>query len=487
VVNFRTLLAPTGTIPSTGMSIRPEQIDPIQPATGVRSIMISATVLHRIPSAALALALLATAGCSKAADDAGGAGGTGGSYDPPSPAIAKTHAKVDDGHYDPSGATTVKLADGSSKVTGSGAKVKGDVVTITKAGTYLLSGSLSDGQVDVDSAGDGKVKLVLDGVDIASANTSPLVITAADEAVVILADGSKNKLSDAPAASADDEKPDAPTATLFSADDLTIAGTGSLTVSGKSKDGIASKDGLVILAGAVTVDAVDDGIGGKDYLVIDDGTVSVTSGGDGLKSNGDTPGKLGWIRLDGGTATIEAVSDGVSAEGSVTVTGGTVNVEKSEGGVKSPVVTVSGGTVSLTATNDGIKSSRGAAPGAAKVVQNGVSLTISAGEVNIDAGGDGIDARGSATISGGVVTIGKAGKNTIDALGTAKTPDEVTLSLAAPGKVELKDADGGIVASFTATKAGSRLVMAKGITSGETYSVSVDGNEAGTVTATARP
>ena len=72
----------------------------------------------------------------------------------------------------------------------------GDVVTVTTAGTYLLSGSLTDGQVVVNSTGDGKVVLVLDGVSITSAATSPLVITAADEAVVVLADGSTNALSD---------------------------------------------------------------------------------------------------------------------------------------------------------------------------------------------------------------------------------------------------------------------------------------------------
>jgi hypothetical protein len=448
--------------------------------------MTSSTLLQRVRSAALVLALLAPAGCSKATDHADGSDSDSGT---PSREIAETHAKADDGDYKTSGATTVKLADGSSKVKGAGATVKGDVVTITKAGTYLLSGSLSDGQVAVNSVGNGKVKLVLDGVDITSASTSPLVITAADEAVVILADGAKNTLSDTVAAKADDEKPDAPTATLFSTADLTIAGTGSLTVNGKSNDGIVSKDGLVILSGTVGVDALDDAIGGKDYLVIDDGTLSVTAGGDGLKSNGDTPGELGWMRVDGGTATIEATSDAVSAEGSITVTGGTVDVAKSDDGVKSRVIDLSGGTVSVTAIGDGIKVSSGggaAAPGAPKVVEDGVKLIVSDGTVSIDAGGDGIDSRGSATITGGVVTIGKAGKNAIDVLGATKTPDEVTLTLTAPGKVELKDTDGGAVASFTATKAGPRLLMAKGIKSGETYKVTVDGNEAGTVTATTR-
>lgn len=429
------------------------------------------------------------AGCTKATNDAPATdsdSGAGSDSSPAAPKIAGTHARADDGIYDALDATTVKLADGASTVKGGGAKVKGDVVTITKAGTYVLTGRLTDGQVDVNSAGKGKVRLVLDGVDIASATTSPLVITAADEAVVILADGAKNTLSDAAAASKDDEQPDAPTATLFSADDLTIAGTGSLTVHGKSNDGIVGKDGLVILNGAVTVDAADDAIAGKDYLVVDDGTLSVTAAGDALKSNGDTPGELGWIRFDGGTTTIESVSDGIAAEGSITVTGGTVDVTKSDDGVKSPVVAVSGGTVSVTAIGDGIKtSSGGTVAGAPKAVEAGVKLTISDGTVHIDAGGDGIDARGSATITGGVVTIGTSGKNAIDVLGTAKTPDRLTVSLAAPGKVELKDTNGGVVASFTASKPGPRLVMAKGITSGKTYTVTVDGAAAGTATATA--
>lgn len=449
--------------------------------------MTCTPLLHRVPSAALAIALLAAAGCSEATNGTD-ADGDGGADKGPGREIVNTHAKADDGDYNASKATTVKLADGSSKVTGDGATVKGDVVTITREGTYILSGLLSDGQVNVNSEGEGKVKLVLDGVDIASASTSPLLITAADEAVVILADGSKNALSDALAAGADDEKPDAPTATLDSSADLTIAGTGSLTVNGKSNNGIASSDGLVILGGTVEVEALDDGIGGKDYLVVDNGTLKVTAGGDGLKSNGDTPGELGWMRFDGGTATIEAVSDGMAAEGSITVAGGTVDIAKSDDGVKAPVVAVNGGTVSVTAITDGLKASSGTdTAGATETVQDGVELTISDGTVSIDAGGDGIDSKGTATITAGVVTIGKAGKNAIDVVGTTKTPDEVTLTLAAPGKVELKDSGGSVVASLTATKAGPRLLIAEGITSGETYTVTVGGTEAGTVTATARP
>lgn len=66
---------------------------------------------------------------------------------------AETHADATDGDYDPSGATTIRLADGATTVAGDGATVDGDVVTVTQAGTYVISGSLSDGQVVVDSTG----------------------------------------------------------------------------------------------------------------------------------------------------------------------------------------------------------------------------------------------------------------------------------------------------------------------------------------------
>jgi hypothetical protein len=192
---------------------------------------------------------------------------------------AETHAQPDDGEYDTAGATTITLADAASTVSGAGAAVKGDVITITAAGTYLLSGELSDAQVVVNSPDEGKLELVLDGVDVASSSTSPVVVQAADEALVILAAGSANTLADSAASGADDEATDAPTATLFSMADLTIAGTGALQVTGSSNDGIGSKDGLVVLAGAISVQAEDDGIRGKDYLVVQGGTLEVNRRG----------------------------------------------------------------------------------------------------------------------------------------------------------------------------------------------------------------
>ncbi|CAI9401808.1 carbohydrate-binding domain-containing protein [Nocardioides sp. T2.26MG-1] len=211
-------------------------------------------------------------------------------------------------------ATTVQLVDGATTVSDDSAvSVDGDVVTITAPGTYVLSGMLTDGQVVVDSDADGQVVLVLDGVSLTSSSTSPVVVTQADETVLVLADGSDNTLSDGTDSGADDDEEDAPNATVFSQDDLTIAGTGSLSVTGVSGDAITSKDGLVVLAGDLTVDATDDGIRGKDYLLVAGGAVDVTAGGDGLKSDNDTDETMGYVAVTGGDVTVTADGDGVDA------------------------------------------------------------------------------------------------------------------------------------------------------------------------------
>ena len=169
------------------------------------------------------------------------------------------------------------LADGASTVAaGSDAvKVEGNTVTISAAGTYRLSGSPSDGQVVIAAGEEDVVRIILDGASLSSSTGSPFVVQSANEAIVYLEDGSTNTIEDA--ASYADQGTGAPNAALYSMADLTIAGTGSLTVNGQYNDGIVSKDGLVLAAGNVSVDAADDGIKGKDYTVLLDGAYTVTA------------------------------------------------------------------------------------------------------------------------------------------------------------------------------------------------------------------
>ncbi len=126
-------------------------------------------------------------------------------------------------------------------------------VTIDEPGAYRLRGTIADGGLVVEGDADGTVWLILDGVDISNSTGAAIAITDADKTVLWLAEGSANTLSDAAEYVFPDTSTVEPNAALYSADDLTIAGTGSLTVKGNDNDGITSKDGLVIAGGEVSV------------------------------------------------------------------------------------------------------------------------------------------------------------------------------------------------------------------------------------------
>ena len=470
----------------------------------------TASLRRRLAAVASTLLLVSLGACSGAETNtistgAATTGTTSTSVDTSSitsgvPTLDDTHADDNDLEWDAADATVVSLEDGGSTVDGAGADVDGDVVSISAPGTYLLSGTLSDGQVVVDSDADGKVVLVLDGVDLTSASSSPLVITEADEAVVVLADGSDNTLSDAAASAADDEEEDAPNATLFSMADLTIGGEGSLTVHGLSNDAITSKDGLVVLSGDLTVDAVDDGIRGKDYLVVEDGTIEVDAGGDGLKADNEDAEEPGWILLDGGSVTVTAGSDGADAVGAIYVVDGGLDIPASEEGLEAMLIRITGGSVSVTASDDGLNPTAGTADGGAEQVEDGVLLDITGGTVQVWAGSDGIDSNGQASITGGTVVVSSAaamgGNGVFDVNGAFESPGVVALesAIAEGERVSLVDDSGTVVASFVATADGAPTVAAAGLVSGTAYTVwtgsadtdadSTDGlNEVGSVTA----
>ena len=431
--------------------------------------MPTAPLRRRIAATASTLLLVGLGACSAtdatsdtgAATTVSGSTGTSTAVDTSSvvsgvPTLDATHADDNDLEWDAADATVVSLEDGGSAVDGSGAEVDGDVVSISAPGTYLLSGTLSDGQVVVDSDADGKVVLVLDGVDLTSASSSPLVIAAADEAVVVLADGSDNTLSDTAASASDgDEEEDAPNATLFSMADLTIGGEGALTVHGLSNDGIR----------------------GKDYLVVEDGTLEVDAGGDGLKADNEDVDEYGWILLEGGTVTVTAGSDGADAVGAVYVVDGELDVPASEEGLEAMLIRLTGGSVSVNASDDGLNATAGTADGGAEQVEDGVLLDITGGTVQVWAGSDGIDSNGQASITGGTVVVSSAaamgGNGVFDVNGAFESPGVVALEseVSEGERVSLVDDSGTVVATFVATADGTPTVAAADLVSGTAYAV----------------
>lgn len=430
-----------------------------------------------------------------------------------------THYDADDLTWDAATEVAVTLKDGASTVAdaASGAvTVDGDTVTIKAAGTYRLSGSLADGKVVIAAGEEDVVRVILDGVTLASSTGSPFVVQSANEAILFLDEGSTNSLKDA--ATYTDQGTDAPNAALYSMADLTLAGTGSLAVTGQYNDGIVSKDGLVLAAGNVTVQAADDGIKGKDYAVLLDGAYQVTAGGDGFKSDNDTDDGRGWLLVNGGKITVTAGDDGIKAQNQLAITNGTVTVAESEEGLEAQHIAVSGGTVNVTANDDGVNASGSAAtaqsgaqgggmgggPGGGESVGD-YTVDVSGGSLTINSQGDGLDSNGNATISGGTVVVNgpeNDGNGALDvngelavsggtvaaagSSGMAVTPGtsstqsgvQVTFGSTQPAgtTVQLADADGKLVATFVTTKSAASLVFSSAaIEAGKKYTVYTGG------------
>lgn len=379
---------------------------------------------------------------------------------------------VRDDEWSASDAVDVELS-GSGASEAEGVTVDGSTVTISEAGVYRLSGSL-DGGVVVAAPDDALVVLILDGVDISNDAGAAIAVQSADDVAIFLEEGSDNRVSDAGSYTAEAGA----NAAIWADTDLTISGTGSLTVTGNGNDGISSTDDLAILSGEITVTAADDALRGKDSLVVEGGSLDLTAtGGDGLKSDGtensgtandqeDDPTK-GYVAVSGGTVEISAGDDGVQAWTDVVITGGTIGVDVADDGIKGEtIVSVGGGevvvtrsteameaanigvfagTIDLTASDDGINGS-GLNTGQDREADTGERVEISGGAVTIAAGKDGIDSNGSVTVSGGTVVITSAangGDGPIDANGELSVADGAVTANGSPWDESMATGMGG--------------------------------------------
>lgn len=238
-----------------------------------------------------------------------------------------------DDDYDVNSAATITLEGSTATSNGTGVSIADGVVTITKAGTYLISGTLDDGQIVVNADKTEKVWLVLDNASISCSNSSPILVRQADKVKVTLAPDSQNTLSDGAAYLEDENNPDA---ALFSKDDLVINGSGSLTINGNYKHGIAGNDDLVITGGTFDITSLSHAIRGKDSVSILDGSFTLTSEKDGIQSSNTEDATKGWVKIDGGTFVIRASGDGIQAETDLTINGGSFDIISGGGAENGP-------------------------------------------------------------------------------------------------------------------------------------------------------
>ena len=374
---------------------------------------------------------------------------------------AQTHYTNEDLTWDSSDEKTIDLANPTAT---DGVSVENGTITITSGGTYRLTGEYS-GQVKIEAAKTDTVRLVLDNAKITNSTGAAINVVSAAEAIIYTAAGTTNTVADEAnyTATSDDD----PDAAIYSTANLTLTGEGSLSVKGSYEEGIHTTGGLVIASGTLEVNAANTGIKGKDYVDITGGIVNVTAAQDGIKSTNTDDESMGFTRLSAGSVTVSAGDDGLKAPHTLEISGGTLNIEKSNEGIEAQYINILDGDVTVNSTDDGINASLkdsssdtssdttsgtattgqqtqqnqngqvqqapaggGAAPGGSQgsTGQNqnmpqpptdgampgggggtfevvDAAINISGGTVTVNAEGDGIDSNGTATFSGGTVTV----------------------------------------------------------------------------------
>lgn len=383
--------------------------------------------------------------------------------------------------YDESKSALIELNGDSASCTSNAVEISGSTVTITDEGTYILKGNLDNGMIIVNTDKEKKVQLYLDNVSIHNETSAPVYVLQADKVFITLAPDSENTLSNGGSFVAiDDNNIDS---VVFSKEDLTMNGSGALTINSPAGHGIVSKDELTFTSGTYNISSSSHAVTGKDNLCIANAVFNIESGKDGLHAENNDDTSLGFVYIQSGTFDITAEGDGVSASFTLQIDGGTFDIlagggsENGEqqtsdswggfpgnmGGGQRPGMgggqrpgqrstTSSASTsnvsyktesVSSTTTDDDSTSIKG--------LKSSGNMLITNGTFNIDAADDTIHSNASITINGGSFTL-KSGDDgihadeTLDILGGTISISESYEGLEAL-HIYVRDGDIDLVAS----------------------------------------
>lgn len=364
----------------------------------------------------LAVALVAATGCSSSAQ-INAAEQSDGSTDVQQ-SIQEATGEMDleyssrdtDPSYDESSATRIALSEAGASVSGDNATASGSTVTIAAAGTYVITGSSSNGQIVIDAPDDAKVQIVLDGVALSNGSGPCIYASNADKLFVTLAEDTANTLSDGSSwtLSGSEDEPDA---TVFCTCDLTVNGSGTLNVDATTHHGIHSTDDLVVTGGTLNVNAANDGLVGKDSVKIGGASVHVTAQDDGVKASNDDEDK-GFVLISGGDVDIDAQDDGIKATCLIKTSGGTVTVDSQDDALHSDAdLWLDGGTLTISAADDGVHAER--------------SLWLAEGTLDITSSYEGIEGQ-DILVTGGSSSIAYSDDGINAAVASDETSSENT-------------------------------------------------------------
>ncbi len=285
----------------------------------------------------------------------------------------------------------------------------GEDITIDAAGIYVLSGQAENTSIIINTSEEDKVQLVLDSLTITNKDTPCIYVKKADKIFITLK-GDANSLSVTGEFTADDDtKTDA---VIFSKDDLTINGTGSLIIA-SSDNGIACKDTLKVTGGSFDISCKGSAFESKDEILVSGGTINITESNDGLHAEDNDDDTKGYIYINGGSINITAEDDAIHATTEVRIDDGELNLKCAEG-IEGTVLQINGGSINIDALDDGINAAHKSSTLSPVFEMNGGIVTIKMA----DGDTDGIDSNGDIRVNGGTIDI--TGRSTFDYDGKAE-------------------------------------------------------------------
>ncbi len=300
-------------------------------------------------------------------------------------------ANDQDGEWDTAGATVITLSGESAAVSGNGAYAVNGSVVITNAGRYVVSGTLTDGNISIDAYISSKVWLLLDGVDITSSDNAAIRVEEADKVFLTLAESSENFLS-CGAEFSETAAADGTGGAIFAHDDLTINGSGTLTIVSNYKHGIDANDDLIITGGTINITAPGDGLHVNDSLRIMNADITVNAEDDGLAVAGEN----GRLHIDSGTFSITSGDDAIHTAGDITINGGSFTISAGDDGIHSDTnVLINDGTILISECYEGIEA---------------LTIEITGGDTTIYPGDDGLNANGGSDAFGMEGGMGPGGR-----------------------------------------------------------------------------
>ena len=348
--------------------------------------------------------------------------------------------------YDASKAVTIQLNGTSATASSDSVQINGSTVIIKEEATYVISGSLN-GMLVVDATDTAKLQLVLNGVDITSETSAALYILEADKVFVTLADGTKNTLANGGSFIAvDDNNIDG---ALFSKQDLTLNGTGSLTVTSPAGHGIVCKDDLVLTGGTYVVNSASHGLDANDSVRIADANITIDAGKDAIHCENSEDTAKGFIYISDGTIKAEAEGDGIAASAYMQIEGGSIDLligGGSENGTKEHSDNFGGfmgggpgemgGRPGQPGSNNSQDTTTEESGTSMKGLKAANSMLISGGSITINSADDAIHSDVSVIINGGTFTLA-SGDDAIHA--------EDTLTVTS-GKIDISESYEGLEA-----------------------------------------